>query len=129
MPELELQHIHCQVERGVLVITITERQVGGDDLAAALRREFFSALDEYQLNKVALDFQEVQLLFSAGLRPLLSLHRRLGEAGGAMVLCNLAPQVAETLQVTRLISSKGASAAPFDTAATLDEALARLQSP
>jgi anti-anti-sigma factor len=126
MSEELFKHIRCRTDESVLVITITAGQMQGDDLADALRQEFFQALDQYQLNKVVLDFQEVKYLGSAGFRPLLSLHRRLREQGGGMVLCNLSPLVADVLQVTRLISTSRSYTAPFETAASLDEAIERL---
>jgi anti-anti-sigma factor len=127
MPEGPYNHIRCRAEDGVLVLTLTVKQMQGDDLADALRKEFFRALEQFQRTRVVLDFKEVQLLFSAGFRPLLSLHRRLREQGGEMVLCNLAAQVAESLQVTRLISTSRSYPAPFETAASLEEAVAKLQ--
>jgi anti-anti-sigma factor len=127
MPDTELRYTRAQVQQGVLVITITEPEVKGDELAVQLRKEFFRALEEHEVSRVVLDFQPVKLLFSAGLRPLLSLHRRLAEQGGALVLCNLAPLVSETLHATRLISTSRSYIAPFDTAPNLAEAVAKLQ--
>ena len=127
MPEPQYQHIRARLQEGVLVITPAERQVQGDELADALKREFFLALSDFQAGRVVLDFQEVKFLGSAGFRPLLSLHRRLRDQGGAMLLCNLSPEVAEVFHITRLISTSRSFTAPFDTAATVDEAVARLK--
>jgi anti-anti-sigma factor len=127
MPEPQFRHVRCRLEDGVLVITIAEQQVQGDELADALRQEFFQALDHFQAGRAVLDFQEVKYLGSAGFRPLLSLHRRLRGQGGALLLCNLSPEVAEVFHITRLISTSRSYVAPFETAPSVAEAVARLK--
>jgi anti-anti-sigma factor len=125
MTEPQFHHIRCRLERGVLVLTITERQVQGDDLADELRKEFAQAAEYFSSRRVVVDFHVVDFLGSAGFRPLLSLYRRLRDQGGSMLFCNLAPNVAEVFHVTRLISTSRQYPAPFETAPTLEEAVAR----
>jgi anti-anti-sigma factor len=127
MSELPFHHMRCKHEDGVLVLTIAEKQIQGDDLADALRQEFFRAVDRFGAGRVVLDFREVHYLGSAGFRPLLSLYRKLRDQNGAMLFCNLSPDVEEVFQVTRLISSSRSSKAPFELAAGLAEAIARLR--
>jgi anti-anti-sigma factor len=129
MSEPEFRHVRCGQDRGVLVLTITDRQVQGDELADELRREFAEAVEHYQTGRVVVDFRQVTFLSSAGFRPLLSLYRRLRDKGGSMLLCSLAHDVEEVFLVTRLISTGGSSPAPFDTAAGVEEAVARLSGP
>ena len=126
MPEPQFRHIRCNLERDVLVIAIAEKQVQGDELADALRREFFQAVEHDNVSRVVVDFAEVQFLGSAGFRPLLSLYRRLRDQGGSLLFCHLRPEVAEVFQITRLISTSGSYPAPFETAPSLEEAVRRL---
>jgi stage II sporulation protein AA (anti-sigma F factor antagonist) len=125
MAEQAYHHIRCRPEQGALVIAVAERQVQGDELADALRREFFQALEQYPSQGVVLDFHEVEFLASAGFRPLLSLYRKLRDQGGRLLFCNLSPQVLDVLRVTRLLSTSGAHPAPFESADTLEEAVNR----
>jgi anti-anti-sigma regulatory factor len=56
----------------------------------------------------------------------LSLRRHLQEAGGRLVLCNLAPAVAQAFQTTRLISTSRSSTAGLEVKPDLASALASL---
>src|SRR5262245_25137804 len=118
--------IACRQERGILVIVLNLAEIRGDDTAEALRAQFLQAVEQYGGAKVVLDFAPVSFLTSTAFRPLISLHRKLQEKRGRMVFCNLAPQLAEVFFATRLISATR-SAAPFELAVDVDDALARLQ--
>lgn len=49
---------------------------------------------------VVLDLSAVPFMSSAGLRTLLTLHRRTQEMGVALALVGIAPEIAETMKVT-----------------------------
>ncbi len=123
----DYRHISCAVKNSVLVVTLTDAKIQGDDLGDALRDELLAALSQSDVFKVIIDFQAVTFLSSAGFRPLLSLNRKLREKRGRMIFCNLAPQVEEVLVVTRLLGTSPATPAPFEKAADLSEALSRLR--
>src|SRR5215470_16236017 len=114
MPEPQFRHLQRRTDQGVLVLTLTEPQLQGDTLVESLRRELRAAVIEPGAQKVVLDFRLVKSVSSEAFRPLLSLRRILGEAGGRMALCNLSPVVAKTFQVTRLVSSSRSSTPPFE---------------
>src|SRR5262245_1865293 len=119
---LPLQHLGCPV----LVLTINEAQVVGDDLCDALRDEMLTLTVRSHARNVILDFHKVVYVASAGFRPLLSLHRILREQGGRLILCGLSPEVEEVFEVTRLISSRGSSRAPFEVQKDVPGAVAAL---
>jgi anti-anti-sigma factor len=121
-------HLTATVHQDVLVLTITEEQVQGDELADALRQEMLDAVATAGVMKVAFDFRDVRYLGSAGFRPLLSVYRKLQGQGGRMVFCNLAPEVAEVFLITRLATTSRSTVAPFEIAPDLPAALARLSS-
>jgi anti-anti-sigma factor len=126
MAELNLQHISCHNQDGVLILTFTVPQIQGDETAEVLRKEFLEALSHFGVHKLILDFARVQFLTSTAFRPLLSLHRKLQEVKGRMIFCNLADCIAEVFVVTRLISTTRSSAAPFEMAKDVADALARM---
>jgi anti-anti-sigma regulatory factor len=116
------QHLGCPV----LVLTINEAQVVGDDLCDALRDEMLAHTVRGHARNVILDFHKVVYVSSAGFRPLLSLHRILREHGGRLILCGLSPEVEEVFEVTRLISTRGSSRAPFEVQKDVPSAVAAL---
>src|SRR5262249_55727264 len=110
MTQPTASHIKCPV----VVLTITEAQILGDELADRLRDQILAVAIQAQAQNAVLDFQQVKFLSSSGFRPLLSLHRVLRQHGGKLLLCGLNPEVHEIFEVTRLISTKGTSRAPFE---------------
>jgi anti-anti-sigma factor len=113
-------------EQGILVLTVTEPHLRGDALVNALRDELLAAVNGASAPRVILDFRPVAVLCSEGFRPLLSLRRRIQEQGGRLVLCNLAPLVAQVFQATRLVTTPRSSAAVFEVQPDLAAALASL---
>ena len=51
-------------------------------------------------NRLLLDFAQVEYVSSAGLRSLLVLAKAVKSAGGAMVLCSLAPAVRDVMTIS-----------------------------
>lgn len=98
----------------VAVLSLSDNQIIGDDLADSLRDQLLAMAVQSQARNIVLDFQKVTFLSSSGFRPLLSLHRILRQQNGKLILCRLSPEVREIFEVTRLISTKGQAKAPFE---------------
>lgn len=110
----------------VLIIRMTESEVMGDGQADALRDEILAAYDSIQPVHLILDMQPVRYLSSAGIRPLLSLDRRVREHEGRLILCNLSPYVQNVLEATRLISTSKAVTGKFEHHADVAASVASL---
>jgi anti-sigma B factor antagonist len=121
------RHHTCRLEDGVLAITITESKLQGDELADSLNDHLLATVTQAQAKKVALDFRHVDRIATACLRPLLNLRNHLHARGGRLILCNLHPQVAEVLSVTRLTSTTGVGPVPLESATDLQAAIAALK--
>jgi anti-sigma B factor antagonist len=52
--------------------------------------------------KIMLDFRSVEYLSSAFLGRLVELHSKVHAAGGRLVLCNVAPQIQEFFEITKV---------------------------
>ncbi len=118
-------HVQCPV----VVLTVTEDQILGDELADVLRDQLLAVAVQSQARNAILDFQHVKFLSSAGFRPLLSLHRLLRQQNGKLLLCGLCPEVYEIFEVTRLICTKGVTRAPFEVFPDVPSAVASLFKP
>src|SRR5688572_26480897 len=93
------QHIACKSESDVVVVTLLDDQLQGDHGVEDFRRELLDASTRFAAKKWVLDFRHTGFFSTAGLRPLLSLHRKLQSTGGRIVLCNLRPELVEMFQV------------------------------
>jgi len=130
MSQTPFAHLRTRLEQGVLIVTVTAPHIRSTafELVDALRQELFDAIADIPQPRVALDLSQIEYFGSGGIRPLLSLRRRLQDEGGQLVLCNLSPQVEEVLRTTRLIGPAEATPAAFDVEADVAAAIARLQS-
>ena len=125
MTQPTASHIKCPA----IVVTLSDEQILGDELADRLRDELLAVAVQAQVQSAILDFQHVKFLSSSGFRPLLSLHRILRQQGGKLLLCGLSPDVHEIFEVTRLIDVKGTGRAPFEVHADVPAAVASLYQP
>jgi|SRR5262245_11796488 len=129
MPEPAFAHLTSRIENGVLVLTLTDPQIRGDDLAEALRDELLKAVSQSGRDKVVLDMKAVEFVSSVAFRPLLQLHGKLKEVNGRLVVCHMSPTVAEVMRLTRMVSSRGSSYGLFEEQPDLAAALISLARP
>jgi anti-anti-sigma factor len=129
MPETTPRHVTSRTEQGVLVLALTEPQLRGDSLVRAVQHEMLTAVQQAGTHKVVIDCQRLASLSSEGLRPLLTLRRKLQDAGGRLVLCNLSPGVESTFHATRLISTNRTTTTAFEVFPAVSAAVAALNSP
>src|SRR5262245_30138118 len=120
-------HITCTREGTIAIATLLDSQIKRDELTEDLRRELVAAWDETPVERWVLDLGRVEFFSSAGIAPLLALHRKLQGRRNRVLLCNVKPAVADMLRVTHLISDSPGQARPFELATNLDDALLRLR--
>ena len=125
MPQPPESHVQARTESGVLVLTIMEKQLTGEDLCVAIRDELVEAAQQESC-KVIVDFHPVEYVSSVAFLTLLGLHRQVREMGGRLVLCNLSPPVAEVFKATRLLIDSHSSPSLFEEQPTVPAAIAFL---
>jgi len=54
------------------------------------------------LAHILLNFSNVEYLSSAALGKLITLNKKLGQAGGKLILCNISPEILEVFEITKL---------------------------
>jgi anti-anti-sigma factor len=128
MPE-PLQYLEREIEHGVLVLTITHRQIEGEETAQGLKQDLLAAVAESGLTKVVLDLRNTRYVSSIAFWPLLTLRRQLTEQGGRLLICGLTGAVQDVFTSTKMVSLSGALNAPFEVAPDRVTAVNRLASP
>jgi anti-anti-sigma factor len=73
-----------------------------EENAAAVGEHLLALVEGLQAGCLLLDFGNVAYLSSSALGLLLRLRKALHARGGRLTLCNLAPQVYEVFEVTKL---------------------------
>ena len=114
MPEAPYRLLKTDAVGDVMVLTITEPQVEGDEIATALQRELLAAVDAAGASKVVVDFQHVRYISSVAFAPLLKLRRKLQEGNGRLLVCGLNSMVGDVFYSTRMVSPSGEFTAPFE---------------
>lgn len=126
MEQPQFEHIECELDRGVLVMTVRPQAVQGEEIASSLRDEMLAATGLHTGAPVLVDFRNTSYVSSVAFWPLLSLYRRLQERGEALTVCGLNPVVGDIFYTTRLVSPDGRFAAPFGLESDRETAVARL---
>ena len=108
--------LQTSVDQGVLVLTITQSRIQGEETAQQLREEMQLALEKTGIHRVVVDLQNVRYMSSVAFWPLLSLRRQLARSEGRLIICGLTGDIEILFLTTKMISSGGAVDAPFDVA-------------
>src|SRR5262249_51807878 len=58
--------------------------------------------DDPGRRKLLLNFGNVEYLSSAALEMLVTLNKKVTQAAGELILCNIAPQIYEIFEITKL---------------------------
>lgn len=108
MEQTPYRLIRCRTDGDILVITVTESRVIGDDLAIALRKEIDAAAREHDARKVVFDLTTVEEMSSRGFCAILYFQQDLvRNHGGRVALCGLGEQIRTNLSTMCLIGSGG----------------------
>jgi anti-anti-sigma factor len=126
MPTPSHRYISSQTLDGILVVTVNEAQLQGDQLAETMRRELLEVVATAKAANVVIDLRKVKYIASAAFRPFLSLRRELQKTKGKIVLCGLSTVVAETFLQLRLISNNKLYHATFESRPDVAAAVAFL---
>ncbi len=126
MPQSFGPLLHCSVEQGVLVLTVAQPRIQGEEIAQALREEMHDAVEQAGVKEVVVDLQHARYLSSVAFWPLLSLRRQLLHVGGHLIICGLSGDIEDVFTTTKMISTGGEVDAPFEVALDVAAAVARL---
>src|SRR5262245_65739849 len=68
----------------------------------AKQTQLFAPIEKQGCRKMLLDFHNVRFVSSGALGVLITLQKKMEAAGGTLVLCELAPDILEVLEATKL---------------------------
>lgn len=90
-------------ERGPVVVAhITRQNLSEEENIEELGQEFSTLVEHYGCRLLAVDMQAVNLITSAALGKLISLHRNLHRRDGRLVVCGVHGMVQDVLLTARL---------------------------
>ncbi len=118
--------LQTAVDQGVLVLTIAQSRIQGEETAQQLREEMQAAVEQSGTNRVVVDLQNVRYMSSVAFWPLLSLRRQLAISQGRLIICGLNGDIEILFLTTKMISSGGAADAPFEVAPNATAAVEKI---
>jgi len=86
----------------VTVVNFVDRKILDEQNIQVIGEQLFGLVDEQGLKKILLNFSNVEYLSSAALGKLITLNKKLQQAGGKLILCNIDAQIFEVFEITKL---------------------------
>ena len=87
---------------GLTIVTLEDQRIL-DEISIAKIGQDINALIQEQINpRLVIDFSHVTNMSSSALGMLITLHKRVREKMGNLVLCNIQPSIEEIFKITRL---------------------------
>ena len=83
---------------------MTRDQLTDDDNMEQFGQDFHLLIEKYEITRFVLVLSRVRYMTSSAIGKLITLHRKLNRSGGTLILCELTPDVASTLDTARLLT-------------------------
>src|SRR5262245_44775569 len=86
----------------VTVVSFRDKKILDEQNIQVISEQLFSLVDDLGRRKILLNFGNVEYLSSAALEMLIALNKKVTQANGELILCNIAPQIYEIFEITKL---------------------------
>jgi anti-sigma B factor antagonist len=86
----------------VTVVNFTDKKILDEQNIQVIGEQLFSLVDDLGRRKILLNFGNVEYLSSAALGKLITLNKKVNNANGKLILCNIDPQIYEVFEITKL---------------------------
>jgi anti-sigma B factor antagonist len=86
----------------VSVVNFVDRKILDEQNIQIIGEQLFSLVDQEGRRNILLNFGNVEYLSSAALGKLITLNKKVQGAKGKLVLCNIAPEILEVFEITKL---------------------------
>ncbi len=115
--------VTCELDNGVLVVDVLPEQLRDVSVVQSLREGVIGAIEKTKVKHVVIDLSRVKHIGSVAFLAFLAIRRQSGI--DRIVLCGLSEFVQELFKMCKLIVSGNGKSAPFEQAATRQEAVAK----
>lgn len=113
--------VSCVLEGTVLIVDVIPEQLRDISVVQSLREGVIAAIEQTNVKNVVIDLSRVKHIGSVAFLAFLAIRRQSGI--DRIVLCGLSEFVQELFRMCKLIATPGAKSAPFEQAATRQEAI------
>jgi anti-sigma B factor antagonist len=103
----------------ITVVRFIDKKILDETNIQIIGNQLFGLVEEDGRRKIILDFSTVEYLSSAALGKLITMHKKVKEAKGQLILCNIRRDILEVFTITKLNKV-------FDIQDNLEKSLSRL---
>lgn len=96
------RRLDVELTGDVTVVNFVDRKILDEQNIQIIGEQLFSLVDEESCKKMLLNFGNVEYLSSAALGKLITLNKKLQNAKGKLVLCNIDRNIHEVFEITKL---------------------------
>ncbi len=96
------RHLRTEQIDGVTVVSFVDNKIVTEEGIQEVAEQLFSLVDDQNLNRLLLNFSNVQFLSSAALGKLINLRKKVINANGQLKLCSIQPDLFEVFKLTKL---------------------------
>lgn len=86
----------------VTVVNFVDKKILDEQNIQVIGEQLFRLVDDLGRTKLLLNFSNVEYLSSAALGKLITLNKKVNATGGKLILCNIAPNIYEVFEITKL---------------------------
>ena len=86
----------------VTVAKFLDKKILDENNIQLIGNQLFGLVDDDGRRKIVLDFSNVEYLSSAALGKLITMNKKVVDAGGKLRLCAIRPDIYEVFAITRL---------------------------
>ena len=86
----------------VTVVNFIDKKILDEQNIQIIGEQLFNLVDELNRRKLLLNFNNVEYLSSSALGKFITLNKKINSLGGRLILCNIAPQIHEVFEITKL---------------------------
>ncbi|MGF1581785.1 MAG: STAS domain-containing protein [Gemmataceae bacterium] len=86
----------------VTVVNFVDKKILDEQNIQTIGDQLFQLVDKLGRTKLLLNFGNVEYLSSAALGKLITLNRKVNNARGQLILCNISEQIYEVFEITKL---------------------------
>jgi anti-sigma B factor antagonist len=86
----------------VTVVNFVDKKILEEQNIQNIGEQLFALVEQDGLSKLLLNFSNVEYLSSAALGKLITLNKKVKDAAGKLILCDISPQIYEVFEITRL---------------------------
>jgi anti-sigma B factor antagonist len=101
-PQPRRRRLELEEVGDVTVVSFVDKKILDEQNIQTIGEQLFDLVDNQGKKKILLNFGNVEFLSSAALGKLITMNKKMQQAGGKLVMCKIAKEIMEVFEITKL---------------------------